>query len=94
MAVLAWFFAKISKRIFHRIKACTGRLNMGLQENIAGINTIRLLSAQSRVMEKLTRTNNRYFRAGLAQTKMFAAFTPLMELLGSLGVALIIWYEG
>ncbi len=94
MAVLAWFFAKISKRIFHRIKACTGRVNMGLQESIAGINTIRLLSAQSRVMEKLTRTNNRYFRAGLAQTKMFAAFTPLMELLGSLGVALIIWYGG
>ena len=94
MAVLAWYFAKISKRLFHRIKACTGQVNIGLQESIAGIDTIRLLGAQSMVMEKLIRTNNQYFRAGLAQTKMFAAFTPLMELLGSLGIALIIWYGG
>ena len=45
-------------------------------------------------MEKLLRTNDRYFKAGLAQTRMFAAFTPLMELLGSLGIALIIWHGG
>ena len=94
MAVLAWYFAKISKKIFHRIKACTGQVNTRLQESIAGIDTIRLLGAQSRVMEKLIRTNNRYFKAGLSQTKMFAVFTPLMELVGSLGIALIIWYGG
>ncbi len=94
MALLAWYFAKVSKQIFHRIKACTGQVNTGLQESIAGIDTIRLLGAQSMVMEKLIRTNNRYFRAGLAQTKMFAVFTPLMELLGSLGIALIIWHGG
>ncbi len=94
MALLACFFARISKRIFHRIKACTGQVNMGLQESIAGITTIRLLGAEGRVMEKLTRTNNRYLRAGMAQIRMFAVFTPLMELIGSLGIALIIWYGG
>ena len=37
MAALAWFFARISKEIFHRIKAYTGQINIGLQESIAGM---------------------------------------------------------
>jgi len=94
MAVLAWFFARISKRIFHRIKGYTGRVNTGLQETIAGTTTIKLLGAQTTVLGKLIQFNNRYFQAGMAQTKLFAVFTPLMELMGSLAIALIVWYGG
>ncbi len=94
MAILAWIFARISKRIFHQLKASTGRVNMGLQETIAGMDTVRLLGAQNLVLQKLTETNHGYFTAGMAQTKMFAVFTPLMEFLGSLAIALIIWYGG
>ena len=94
MGILAWFFARISKRLFRQLKGYTGRLNTGLQEAIAGLATIKLLGAQARIDDKLTGINNRYFQAGLAQTKLFAVFTPLMELVGSLAVALIIWYGG
>ena len=94
MAVLALFFARVSKKISHRLKACTGKVNSGLQETITGMDTIRLLGARAIIMEKLTRTNHHYFQAGIGQTKMFALFTPLMELLGSLALALIIWYGG
>ena len=94
MAVLAWFFARISKRLFHRIKGYTGRVNTGLQETIAGMTTIKLLGSQTMALGKLIQVNNRYFQAGMAQTKLFAVFTPLMELLGSLAIALIVWYGG
>ena len=94
MAVLAWFFARISKRLFQRLKGYTGRMNTGLQETIAGKVTIKLLGSQTIFEEKLNRFNKRYFQAGMAQTRLFAVFSPLMELLGSLAIALIIWYGG
>ncbi len=94
MAGTAFLFARISKKIFRRLKGYTGRLNTQLQETLAGMTAVKLLGAQGPVLDRLIRTNRRYFRAGIAQIKMFVVFTPLMEFLGSFAVALIIWYGG
>lgn len=94
MAVIAYFFARISRRIFRRLKGYTGQLNTLLQETLAGITAVKLMGAEGPILGKLTDANTRYFKAGMAQTRMFAVFTPLMDFLGSLAIALIIWYGG
>jgi ATP-binding cassette, subfamily B, multidrug efflux pump len=94
MAVITYIFARVAREIFRRLKAYTGSINTLLQETLAGMTAVKLLGAESAILSKLDELNTSYFRAGLAQVKMFAVFNPLMELLGSLAIALIVWYGG
>lgn len=94
MAGIAWFFARMTKKISHMIKGATGRINTLLQETVSGMTAVKLLGAESTMTDKLNRLNTSHFHAGLSQVKMFAVFTPLMEFLGSITIALIIWYGG
>lgn len=94
MAVIASVFARTSRRIFRRLKGYTGKINTLLQETLAGLTALKLIGAQAAMLEKLVRANTLYYRAGLAQVKMFAVFSPLMELVGSLAVAMILWHGG
>lgn len=94
MAVMAYFFARMAKKISHRIKGYTGKINTLIQETVSGMTAVKLLGAEFAMAEKLNRLNIAHYHAGLSQVKMFAVFTPLMELLGSITIALIIWYGG
>lgn len=94
MGVITYLFARVARGIFRRLKAYTGSINTLLQETLAGMTAVKLLGAESAILSKLDQLNTSYFRAGLAQVKMFAVFNPLMELLGSLAIALIVWYGG
>jgi len=94
MAVIASVFARVARRIFRRLKGYTGKINTLLQETLAGLTALKLMGAETAMLDRLVRTNTLYFKAGLAQVKMFAVFSPLMELVGSLAVAMILWYGG
>ena len=94
MLTIAYFFARISKTIFLQIKGLVGSINTLLQESIAGHAAIKAIGAEFALLEKLVNVNVKHYRAGIAQVRLNAVFTPLMELLGSLSVALIIWYGG
>ena len=94
MAVIACLFARMAKKISLRIKGYTGKLNTLIQETVSGMTAIKLLKAESAMADKLSLLNRYHYRAALAQVKMFAVFTPLMELLGSITIALIVWYGG
>lgn len=94
MAIVTYYFARVARNIFRRLKGYTGRVNTLLQETLAGMTAVKLMGAESAILDKLARMNTCYYRAGLAQVKMFAVFGPLMELLGSLAVAMIIWRGG
>ncbi|MBN2041954.1 MAG: ABC transporter ATP-binding protein [Spirochaetes bacterium] len=94
MAAITAFFSRFSKQIFRRIQGYTGRLNTMLQEALSGLAAVKLTGSESFLLQKLFNLNTNHYRAGIAQTKMFAVFTPLMELVGAFAVALIVWYGG
>jgi|GEM_PF-103133 len=94
MVIVTYFFAKVSKGIFRRLQGYTGRMNTLFQETLSGIISVKLMGAENAIMEKLKKINREHYRAGMRQTRVFAVFTPLMELIASLAVALVIWYGG
>jgi len=94
MSLITYYMARFSKVMYHRLQGYTGRMNTLLQETLAGITAIKLLGAEQDMLTRLSSLNQSHFRAGRDQTFMFAVFTPLIELLASLAIALIFWYGG
>jgi ATP-binding cassette subfamily B multidrug efflux pump len=94
VALLAWRLSLLTREIFRRVQGLVGRISTLLGEVVSGISQVKLLGAETALLGKLTRLNQEHFRAGMAQVKLFAVFLPLVELLGSLAVALIIWQGG
>lgn len=94
VAFLAWRLSFLAREIFRRVQGQIGRINTLLSEMVSGISQIKLLNAERPLIARLGRLNQEHFRAGMTQVRLFAVFLPLVELLGALAVALIIWRGG
>lgn len=94
VARLAWRLSFLARDIFRRVQGLVGRINTLLGEMVSGIGQVKLLGAQPPLLARLGRLNRDHFRAGMSQVKLFAVFPALIEFLGALAVALIIWQGG
>src|SRR5262249_36856979 len=69
-------------------------MNSFLQEHLTGIQVIRLFGHEDADMRDFERINRELCRASLDSTFYYAVFYPAVELIGAIGVALIVWYGG
>src|SRR5439155_18437124 len=69
-------------------------INAFLQEHISGISTVQLFNREQREAEKFDALNARHRDANLDANIYYAIFYPVIELIQSIGIALIVWYGG
>ncbi|MBM3791625.1 MAG: ABC transporter ATP-binding protein, partial [Acidobacteria bacterium] len=79
---------------FRRVRTAIAKINAFLQENITGTAVVQIFNQQRRQYLKFTRINREHLDANLQSIFYYALFYPLLELVGALAVALIIWYGG
>ncbi|MFH1574303.1 MAG: ABC transporter ATP-binding protein [Acidobacteriota bacterium] len=79
---------------FRRVRTAIAKINAFLQENITGTAVVQIFNQQRRQYLKFTRINREHLNANLQSIFYYALFYPLLELVGALAVALIIWYGG
>ena len=89
-----WFFSRKSRVVFRRLRIAVAEINSIFSESISGIRIIRLFSRQRRMMEQFREINHENYRAGISQVKIFGLFMPVVDLLGSLALAVVIYYGG
>ncbi len=65
-----------------------------LQETISGSRIIKAFGMEEYENRRFSQENRRYFRIIMKRLKIRALSSPVMELLGGLGAAVIIWYGG
>ena len=94
VVLLARRLSFLARDIFRRVQGLVGRINTLFGEVVGGITHLKLLGAEPAALRRLRRLNHRHFKAGMSQVKLFAVFPSLIEFLGSLAVALIIWRGG
>ncbi|MDO8947023.1 MAG: ABC transporter ATP-binding protein [Desulfocapsaceae bacterium] len=87
-------FSRLARLAFRDIRTQLARLNSFLQEAIGGISIIQLFSREEYTRARFEELNEAYMERSLYQIKIFGIFMPLLEVLGSLAIALIIWYGG
>jgi len=92
---LVTFTFKIKVRdSFRRVRTAIARINAFLQENITGTAVVQIFGQEKKQFEKFTRINCEHLEANLQSIFYYAVFYPLLELVGALAVALIVWYGG
>ncbi len=89
------FFFKIKVRgSFRRVRAAIARISAFLQENITGTAVVQVFGQEKKQFSRFEKINREHLDANLQSIFYYAIFYPLLELVGALAVALIIWYGG
>lgn len=92
--VATTWFRKGARRGYELVRTRIARINAFLQEHFAGAQTVQIFNAESKSLRTFDRINEEYRRANIDTIFYYAVFFPLVDLIGALGIALIIWYGG
>ncbi|MDE3258973.1 MAG: ABC transporter ATP-binding protein [Gemmatimonadota bacterium] len=88
--VTFWFQGRML-RAFRLARTRLARLNAYLQENITGMPVVQLFGREGRHADRFDGINRRYLNANLESTLYYSLYFPIMQLLGSVATALVIW---
>ena len=85
---------RFARRSFMRVRTAIAEVNSGLQENISGVRVVQSLNQEQRNIRRFERSNVANLEANLQASRLSAALLPTVELLTSLGLALVVFFGG
>lgn len=88
------YFSGLARGAFRTIRTKTAEINTHFSETITGIKVIQLFRQEENNYLKFKKLNHEYYQAGMKQVHVFAIFMPVIELLGIVAVAIVIYYGG
>src|SRR5215211_1106907 len=88
------WFRKGARRGYDMVRTRLARINAFLQEHFAGAQTVQIFNAEAKSLTTFNGINDEYRRANIDTIFYYAIFFPLVDLIGAIGIALIIWYGG
>ena len=92
LAVATFYLQGKAMGAYRELRLRLARLNSYLQENLSGMEVVQLFNRQERNLDDFDVEHLPYRRAEEREIHYYAIFFPFTELVGSLGMALIIWY--
>ena len=92
-AATTWF-RKGARRGYDMVRTRIARINAFLQEHFAGAQTVQIFNAESKSLRKFDQINDDYRKANIDTIFYYALFFPLVDFIGAVGIALVIWYGG
>ena len=83
-----------SRDAYRAIRIRLARINAYLNEHIMGMVVTQLFNRERRDLDKFAALNTSHLEANLEATWNFSQFYPAIQVLGSLAVAVLLWYGG
>jgi ATP-binding cassette, subfamily B, multidrug efflux pump len=87
-------FSNMARDVFRILRIKLAEINTRLSETIGGIEVIQLFRLERKNYRDFEVLNHENFIAGINQIRIFAVFMPIIELLGSVAIAVVIYYGG
>lgn len=94
LAVIAAFFRIKGRKAYRNIRTKTALVNSYLEENLSGIEIVRLFRREKRNFNEFQNYNRELRQANISSVFYDSFLYASVELIGSIGVAIIIWYGG
>jgi ATP-binding cassette subfamily B protein len=94
IAVVTVFFRGRIRASFRDVRTRLARMNAFLNENLTGMSTVQMLNREARNLDQFRAVNAEHRDANLTSVLYHAQFFPMLDLVGALAVALIVWYGG
>jgi ATP-binding cassette subfamily B protein len=90
--VVSLVFRRRMRDAYREIRRWVARMNAYLQERVTGLTVIQLFRREADTAREYGTLNRGHRDAQVRSIFYYALFYPVVELLGALSVALIIWY--
>ena len=91
---LSRFYRRRAREVYRESRLILGRLNAGLQENLAGVATIQAFGQEAKMYRRFQEVNLSYRDVLLRSIRYNAVFFPIIEIFSALSVGLLLWYGG
>ena len=92
IAISTFYLQGLAMKAYRELRMRLARLNAYLQENITGMEVVQLFNRQLRNLRDFDDEHLPYRRAEDREIHFYALFFPFTEFVGTVGMALIIWY--
>ena len=93
LAATTWF-RKGARRGFDLVRTRIARIYAFLQEHFTGAQTVQIFNAEAKSLRRFAQINDEHRQANIQTIFYYAVFFPLVDFIGAVGIALIIWYGG
>jgi ATP-binding cassette subfamily B protein len=94
IVLVSIWFRRGARITYRQVRARIAAINAFLQEHISGMSTVQLFNREEREAGKFDELNVRHRNANLDSIFYYSVFYPVIELIETIGVALIVWYGG
>jgi len=94
LLIATTWFRKGARRGYDLVRTHIARIYSFLQEHFSGAQTVQIFNAEAKSLRRFAEINDEHRKANVETIYYYAVFFPLVDLIGSIGIALIIWYGG
>jgi ATP-binding cassette subfamily B protein len=88
------WFRKQARSGFDKVRTRNAKLNAFLQEYISGAQTVQLFNAEKKAQKRFAEINDDYRNANIETIYYYAIFYPLVDFIGAIGIAVVLWFGG
>jgi len=88
------FYRRRAREVYRESRMILGRLNAGLQENIAGVATVQAFGQEEKMYRRFQEVNLSYRDVLLRSIRYNALFFPVIEVFSAIAIGLLLWYGG
>lgn len=88
------FYRRRAREVYRESRIILGRLNAGLQENIAGVATVQAFGQEEKMYRRIQEVNLSYRDVLLRSIRYNALFFPVIEVFSAISIGLLLWYGG
>ena len=92
--VVSLYFRIRMRSVYREIRMWVARMNAYLQEHVTGLDVVQLFRQERRSAFEFGALNRGHRDAQVRSILYYALFYPIVEVLGALSIALVIWYGG
>lgn len=86
------FYRRRAREVYRESRLILGRLNAGLQENIAGVATVQAFGQEERMYRRFQEVNLSYRDVLLRSIRYNAVFFPVIEVFSAISIGLLLWH--
>jgi ATP-binding cassette subfamily B protein/subfamily B ATP-binding cassette protein MsbA len=95
MIIATILFRRAARRNYRKVRAAVSWTNSVLAENVNGVRVVQAFSRQSHNYKNFMDYVNRYFlETSIDAAKTAALFTPIVDVLGAIATALVVYIGG
>ncbi|MGI4864996.1 MAG: ABC transporter ATP-binding protein [Janthinobacterium lividum] len=87
-----YVFKEKVKGSFQEVRNAVAKLNSFVQEHLTGMNVVQIFNNQEREYKKFEAINKEHTTANIKSVLYYSIYFPVAEVLGAIGVGLLVWY--